>query len=351
VTTITIELLQIRIIAGRDASLGDVLTNALGALLGILLADTWRAWILPTPQEARWRALLATGGWCAAMAIGAWGVRVSLPPTRYWGQWAPELLGFDPFTGTLLHATVAGVPFPEGAMGDSPRFRSSLLSDSVLVQATVIAGPPTRRVAPIVSVYDMYRTQIFLLGQNGRDLVFSIRTHAADARLRGPAIRLEDVFPPHAGDTLELAAGIIGRRLWIHASPRGGARESRERAVALGPALGWSFLLPFFHAYGSETPWLSALWVAGLLFPVGYWARRWRGGAAAAMLAVALVALGAAAVVFRAHAPGWWSWAAAVVGWSAGAALGAWTVARSRRERSDALAGAPAHDPGTLLTF
>src|SRR6185437_1847814 len=50
--TAAIELLQMHVIHGRDSSLGDVITNTLGGALGLVLADSWRVWVFPTPKQA-----------------------------------------------------------------------------------------------------------------------------------------------------------------------------------------------------------------------------------------------------------------------------------------------------------
>src|SRR5450432_3811762 len=51
VTTITVELLQL-VIPGRDTSLGDIITNSSGGLIGILCADIWRVVLIPSRRDA-----------------------------------------------------------------------------------------------------------------------------------------------------------------------------------------------------------------------------------------------------------------------------------------------------------
>src|SRR3954453_3118919 len=52
-SSLTIELLQLTIIAGRDASLSDVLTNSLGTGVGALIADYGSTLLPPTKHRAR----------------------------------------------------------------------------------------------------------------------------------------------------------------------------------------------------------------------------------------------------------------------------------------------------------
>jgi len=333
--TTAIELLQMHVIPGRDASLGDVITNTLGGVVGITLADSWQIWLLPTAQHARrllWGGIVV---WVAILAATVWALHRSLPDSTLWGQWDPAILHFDRFSGTVVKSTAAGFAFPPGARGSDPVFRRRLVSDSVLVSATVLPGAPTERTAPILSVYGPERTQIFLLGQRQRALVFSIRMNAARAMVRNPIIGLDDVFPASANarianDTLHVSGGISGNALVIRATDDV-RRVTRERRIALGPALAWTFFLQWPYAFGGETAALSALWIGGLFLPLAYWARRARrplessaalGMAAIAGLLVAPLVLGGAFV-------GWVEWAGVAVGLTLGAFTGGWRASRA----------------------
>jgi len=335
--TTAIELLQMHVIPGRDASLGDVITNTLGGVVGITLADSWHIWLLPTAQQAR---RLLCGGivvWVAILAATVWALHRSLPDSTLWGQWDPAILHFDRFSGTVVKSDAAGFAFPPGARGSDPVFRRRLVSDSVLVSATVLPGTPTERTAPILSVYDPERTQIFLLAQRQRALVFSIRMNAARAMVRNPIIGLDDVFPASANarianDTLHVAGGISGNALVIRATDDA-RRVTRERRIALGPALAWTFFLPWPYAFGGETALLSALWIGGLFLPLGYWARRARRPleSSAALGIAAIAGLLIAPLVLGGAFAGWVEWAGVAVGLTLGASIGGWRASRAAR--------------------
>ncbi len=331
-TTITVELLQMHIIAGRDSSLGDVITNTLGGALGVSLADSWRLWVLPTARQAR---RLMWGGaviWVGVLAASVWGLQRALPPTTMWGQWEPELLHFDRFSGTVLNANAAGFPFPPGAFGSDSTFRHRLVSDSVLVRASVIPGSPTQRVAPILGIYDWQKTQIFLLGQRGRALQFSMRTNAGRSLLRDPVIELDDVFPVAAPvgverrDTVRVAGGVVAGSLVVQASDVHGVRERR---VPLSPGLGWSFFIPWGYAFGAETPFLSMLWLGGLFFPLVYWSSRSgrRDERFAILCGAVVLGLVASPLVLHGTAASWSDW----FGVAAGAAVGMGVAALGER--------------------
>ena len=344
-----IELLQMHIIPGRDSSLGDVITNTLGGALGVVLANSWRAWLLPTEEQARRELWGGVVVWVTVLCATLWALHRSLPETTLWGQWDPAILHFDRFTGTVVTSNAAGYAFPPGALGSDPEFRRRLVSDSVLVSAQVVAGAPTQRTAPILSVYDPQRAQVFLLAQHQRSLVFSIRMNAARAMIRDPIIGLDDVFPSAASaraanDTVRVAGGIIDRALVIRASDVAHG-VTLERRITLGPALGWSFFLPWPYAFGNETPALSALWLGGLFLPLAYWGSRARRPMeAGAALCVALVAgLVLAPIVMRGAFVGLAEWMGIAVGGALGVvAAGSGRVAASPERMAESASAARA---------
>jgi hypothetical protein len=326
--TVAIELLQMHIIAGRDSSLGDVITNTLGGALGVALTESWRVWIRPTPKQARRELWGGAIVWVAILGATVWALHRSLPDTTLWGQWDPAILQFDRFSGTIVKANAAGFDFPPGARGSDPVFRTRLVSDSVLVSAVVVPGAPPIRTAPIVSVYDPEKAQVFLLAQRQRSLVFSIRMNAARAMIRDPIIGLDDVFPRRdarkANDTVYATAGIIGGALVIRARDDT-QRDVRERRITLGPALGWTFFLPWAYAFGTETAALSALWLGGLFLPLAYWGGRARRPLeTGAVLGLTLVAgLLLVPVLIHSGFAGWVEWTGIAIGGAIGIGLSA----------------------------
>ena len=278
-TSLAIELLQIQIVVGRDASLGDLMSNSLGGWVGVALAGSWRSWLLPSASRARG---LSAGGvvvWLLVLAGSAWGARPSPTRLTYWGHWA-SLSGPGPlFTGKVISALVGDAPLPWAPIANSGVLRRRLLSGAPL-RATVLPGAPIDGLVPITRITDIRHTEIIMLGQQGRDLVFRMRTHASELRLRDPAVRIENIFPGSAADagdqrtssdTLRIAGAYTGGayRVWA-VGP--GIHVSRE--LRLGPGLGWSFLLPFSYASGRVTLLLTAFWLGGLLLPIGFWAGR-----------------------------------------------------------------------------
>ncbi|HEX6967008.1 MAG TPA: VanZ family protein [Gemmatimonadaceae bacterium] len=356
-TSLAIELLQIHVVVGRDASLGDLVSNSLGGAVGIALADHWRSWLLPSTRAARRLMSAGIAAWLLILVGSAWGVRPSLTRFPYWGHWA-SLDGPGPlFTGKLVAASVGRAPLPWAPISNSGELRQWLLHGDPL-RATVIPGAPIDGLAPITRITDIRSAEIIMLGQQGRDLIFRMRTHASDLRLRDPAVRIENAFPDSAADashvrtqsdTMRIAGGYTGDAYRVSVN---GPRMVASRELRLGPGLGWSFFLPFSYASGRVTAWLTALWLAGLLAPMGYWAARAAAveeprvfgamarpiPAAAPRLVVAtslvvmiVLGLGFVPRMFGEEPVQWWAWAACAVGGMLGAALGQLTMAAEGR--------------------
>src|SRR5262249_25010786 len=92
------------------------------------------------------------------------------------------------------------------------------------------------------------------------------------------------------------------------------------RELRLSAQWGWSLLLPFDYAFGAGVEWLSALWVAAWLMPIGFWLRASGAKAGPATLAIfglLLTGLTVIPALFReTGAPSEWAFGLA------GAALG-----------------------------
>ena len=202
----------------------------------------------------------------------AWLVEPSIPSTIWFGQLAAEDVLHDNFRGELLSATVNGEGVPSARLGaaDSAALHDDFVAGSAVARATVVAGPPTSFPAPIVSIFDLAQSEILVLGQDRRDLIFRIRMGTADHELHLPEIRLPGALAI-PGDTVHLAGGLRDGQLFVQARSR---HFDQRRSAALSPSWGWMFVLPWHYAMGPEGRWLTTLWVAGLLFPVAFWTAR-----------------------------------------------------------------------------
>ena len=270
-TTVGIEVLQLSLVTGRDASLSDLLTNAFGGASGTLLGYRWRQVVFPAPRRSLIIAVLVAGIWLGIQAFTVFAFERTLPRSVYYGQWAPDLGHLERFTGQVVSATLDSTLLPSTRLAESARVRDLLHHPRAVLSVQAVTGQPTADLAPIFSIFDDQQREIVLLGQDGRDLVYRTRTRTALMGLRSPALQLAGVLPEDVGTPLELRA-TYRRGHYFLETRIAGANHRRE--LALSASWGWTLLLPFDHAFGAEMPWLTMLWVGGLLFPLGYYAAR-----------------------------------------------------------------------------
>ena len=307
-------------IPGRDPSLGDILSNSLGAVVAAAVVRWAPIWLRPA-TPGRWAL---AGSLVAALALCTGGhlLTTRLPESIYYGQWTPNLGHLFWYRGRVLGATLGDLRLPPRRLENSSLARRRVLEGAPLT-ARVIAGNRTPRLAPIVSIYDENQREIVLLGADRDDLVWRIRAHASDFGLDQPDLRFRSALQGVAsGDSLHVAAWREGTTYCLRVNQRQRCGEG------ISPARSWAlFMYP-----ESLAQWVRVLldgaWVAALCLPVGLWsvgahrvAAAVTGAILAAALALAPVANGIAAITVLD-----WAWAAA--GWLSGA--GATRLLRAR---------------------
>lgn len=319
--SLLVESAQIAI-PGRDASVGDLVFNTVGGLVGLGLVRTARAWLFPRPPAARRLALLAAVvPWLAATATGLI-VDADLPVTTYWGQWTPDLAHFEVYDGRVLNAGIGGRDVPPLRLEDSRTVRRLLLSGAP-VEARAIAGHAPRRLAPIFSIYDEERWEIMVLGADRQTLTFRLGSRAVRLRLNLPALRyrgaLAGLLP---GDTIELRVSRDsegdGRCFQVATTGRREDPPRRRCGIGYSVASGWQLVAP--SGVGGQWPELwDILWLTLLYLPLGYWmARDVQGAAGVALSILGLLAVPAVTPLVAAPLR---SLAGAGIGLAAGAGL------------------------------
>jgi len=274
--SVAIEVLQFFFISGRDASIGDVLSNSIGGALGFVVARHAYVWRFPSARAARrlcvgWGAL-----WLLIQLISSYAFTPQLPGDRYYGQIARVFENMATFGGQVLSANIDTVTVPDFGFARTADIREAL-SRNGRVKATVIPAGPTPKIAPILRVANEEKQEIVMLGQNGSDLVFGVRTGAANLRLREPRFVLRRIFPAAANgaqlvlsDTLKLAGEYSTRSAVIRVDS---AAVQHQRVFPVTPSLAWMLILPAnrYLDGGRLESILSVLWVAALLVPLGFW--------------------------------------------------------------------------------
>jgi hypothetical protein len=270
-----IEIAQLLFIPGRNATIGDVLANSLGGALGFAISGNAFILLRPSPRIATLLTIGWSTLWLAIQTGSAFGFKTTFPQSRYYGQIARSLGDFDPFSGTVLYASIGDVVVPDMQFDDSRRLRQLLIAGAS-VTTTMLPSQSGDENGPIVRVADADEREILVLAQKGADLVFGERTEAVTLGLRPPRFVLSNVFlkvrPERtrvAMDSLTVGARYSSREVLIRAESKVG----HSRRIPITAALGWTMLLPFqwFIAGSRSELVIGAVWTACLLLPIGYW--------------------------------------------------------------------------------
>ena len=206
--------------------------------------------------------------------------------------------------------------------------RDVLLGGDARIAAAIVMGPqPPRRLAPVLSVFDDQRREIFVLGQRHNDVIFQIRRRTDDWGFRSPSLALTGApgAQPRADDTVRISATVERGTTRIAVETPAGRTERR---LGSGIWQAWSLLLPDEGRYGRFATPVTLLVIVAMFAPLGYWGGRASLGAstAAAVLPAVLTLLATLAIIpwtARSPAAPWLVWAAGSAAIAAG-----WTAAR-----------------------
>ena len=310
-----IEGLQV-MIPGRFPGVADVLTNGGGGALGVVMGRRPDRWVLPSSP---WRPRLFVGALGGAV-LAPFVVGILLQPIepagRLWAQWAPRMPHLEPWPGTVRWVELDGEPLPH-AVPLTPGHRSSVEGHRPL-RIDVLAGPLTVGLSPLLRIVDDHGVEARLLAVRGDALVWMTRNRAQALFLDGPEIRW-----PGA-----LQAVAPGEEAFVQVEPRPDGvclRLTDAARCGLGhhAGRGWSFLLSLRWVGDDAHRLLDHLWIAGMLFLVGFWtppARRLALWAGLLLPLLALVVSGAMATLVAVPPS---ALAAAVAGWGVGWLVGA----------------------------
>jgi hypothetical protein len=280
---------------------GDAVVVPHGPSLELTQAMTLEAWIYPTTVQTGWRPIvqkefdayfLLASSRTGAFRPGGGGTFgsateiVKAPAVLPVNAWTHVAVTYDGamlefyvngaavarrlrwYPGRVLAATLDGLAVPAGATVESRSLRERLLSGAPLRVRAVAAAPVPGR-APLFTLHDQFRNEILLLAAEGDDVLFRLRTRAAAAELDRPAIRARGALRGLApGDDVALTVSRAGRAYCVEVN----TRSTCGLGFTLG--MGWSLLLYSQVPPGWPHAVLNVLWMAALLFPVGFWLRR-----------------------------------------------------------------------------
>jgi len=270
--TLAIEAAQATLLAGRDASLGDVVANTAGGLLGWWLwggRDRLRA---ATPRLARSVAAALLMASTAVWLLSAWGLQPEGSSSGPWvGQRTRVWSGHDPFPGALGLATIGDIEIPNDPLITRPVLAKGFTLSMLLMRQD--STTPSKPVS-LLRVVDGRGALQLSVAQRGEAMLVSSRVRASRWRVRTPTWRFEEAMrmPTDVPWSMEWE--------WYHdrVELRSGATRSGSgtvtRSIPLSVGLGWAYVHPFAAAIGTSAPWWTAAWIALWFLPLG-WCLRW----------------------------------------------------------------------------
>ena len=298
VLSFLVESLQYTVVAGRDASLSDVITNTAGAALGAALAPHLPSLMRPGRRVAARLALAAGLVWAGAWAFGAWSLEGNSGAGHWRGRFPNDLPDAPALSGDAVRASISGAPLGLAPARLPVEVEEGFARDSFTLRVEVRPGPPIAWRENVVTIIDFrgdgsdaYNSLVMVLNRVQRRALLSFRINAARVRLRTPSFNLGPAFdvPPGRDVKLEVSRARGMLRAAVDRDGRAFATEYR-----IGPELLWAVMAPRTPQPGLEWMIEAFLWPAALLLAGGYWTGR-SGSRGVALLAVFLVALGQAA--------------------------------------------------------
>jgi hypothetical protein len=252
------------------------------------------------------------------------------PPPTWYGQIAPRHNRFPRvFTGRIVALSLGRLPIIENDTLAGVDDLRRQLRDGAPLSATVSGVQSSPGIAPIIIVASL-PGDVISWAVDGNDAVFTAAVRGHFIGLRQPSVRIADVVPSTAADTLTLTGAYSGGRYRLRAES---AATVRTRTVAASASFGWAFAMPLpRYAFGAEVHALTALWLAIIWAMLGFWARRGRSRArpnhAILGLSIIVLVMGLAVIprLLGIPASHWTEWLASaggfMIAWSGAARMG-----------------------------
>ena len=273
--TLAVEALQWRVIPGRDASLGDLVSNVIGTAIGASLGAFGATALHAAGRLARNLsaafALLAS----FVVVVTSWMLQ-PIDVTRVQSvQWKASRENMDDFSGDLQSAELNGVPiYARYLYWPRPFMRPG--TREVGMQVTVGGRiVPTVRQAIILRLADLWQ-EAFLIGQWGDAAIVRSHQVAQTVRFRPLLVALDGGLADagsHDGGSLTIEAVSNPRAVTL---TRTGAGEPLTVTVRRTAGLGWTLFLPWDVAVTPRWWIASAAWLAALVIPVAFFTGRSR---------------------------------------------------------------------------
>lgn len=294
----SVELAQIAIIPGRDASIGDLVFNTLGAAAGVAIVKTSWWWL--GDNRVRASRLSLTAAFFATATIATTGLLLvpQTPGNTYFVMWRPLLRHLDSYDAPVRSVTIGGHPLLPGRIEQPTSVREMLQVGAPIRIAAVVAARTSRQAA-MFAIYDDLKREVVLIGPDRDDLVFRVRMRSASAWLDQPDFRIVGGWRNLApGSDITVTVRRSGRSYCVGFGPE------PPCGIGFSAGVGWALFL-----YNERWPVLShaalsIFWLGMLGFPVGFWARRrWESLCALCVFVATIVVLPARVGLLDTPAP------------------------------------------------
>ena len=271
-----IELLQLGVVPGRDASLIDVATNSAGGVIGFLVGSCIDRLVFPPPVMAAW---LASGWlclWLGVQLVSGYALRADPPNAQYFGQLVRPLGDEPQYPGRMLRATIAGYSFPDWELRDWRAVSSALASDSGATTSLEFESRGQVRDFAALARIIGNRQEALEVGATGSNMTFSVRSRANDLHLRPLHFMLRGALPgtaashPATPDTAIATVRYARSVAKMSVASRG---VTRSIDVPLRTTSGWRLFSPAdVYLDGSiRDALLDGAWLFAMLAVAGYW--------------------------------------------------------------------------------
>jgi hypothetical protein len=284
-----VELCQYLWIPGRDASLSDLLTNTTGGSAAAAIAPLLRAAIAPGQRDAQRLVLVGVTAWIAFSMLTAWLFSPWVRDAAALSEHADSSDREYAYRGKLRGVVLSGDSMPDGRLDAkaSERVSDLFAQETFDIRLAVVSEPP-----PGYREW-IYRLRIgsgqLAVSQQGTALVVEVPRRLALLEVYSPAMRLDAGAPDSAGVPFSIAAGERGGHVWLESTVNG---RTRRADLRLTPTMAWGLVVPLGYAFGPEVRFLTMIWVAALMAPLGYWGSRTGRPAIAVAILAGAIAVG-----------------------------------------------------------
>jgi hypothetical protein len=316
----SVELCQYLWVPGRDASLSDVLTNTSGGSAAAAVAPLLRVALAPGEREAQRLLFCGATSWIAFSLFTAWLFSPWVSNAAALSEWSTRSDREWAYEGDLRNIVLSGDSMPNGWLDAkaSGRIADLFALETLDIRVDLVSSAPPKDLEWIYRVG--FGPGRLTVNQKKTALVVEIPRRLALLEVNSPTLRLDAGAPDRAGVPFSITAGERGEHVWLESTVNG---RTRRVDMMVAPTMAWGLVTPFGYTLGPEAKWITMIWVAALMAPLGLWGASTGRPATTILMLAASIAIGLGLIPWLSPAgsvpAGDWLAAAlgAIAGWAA----------------------------------